>query len=1110
MAQSTGQGRNDVIGAALVTPAVIQAKIAELELAANLSEGTRTQLTELYRQSLGNLEEIRVNTARATQFAADIHSTARQAEAIRQSLAAPEDDPLADLAMDVNTPLSDIEQRLGTELINQAATRARQADFERRLTYHHQRPTLISQRLSELQAQQEAVVEMLLDPPATDQSPILTQAQRWALETRGVALSTEIRMLEQELLGQPMRVALLEANRDREIATLEAITARVRFLNELVNRKRQLEAEEIRREAADLDPLLVDMAEDNADLAEELNTMATRLDDLERARLQAEALTTRIRADYHDAQTILEASGLVQGLGQVLLEHRETLPDLKVHARRQRSRQEQIAGAMVRRLRHREEIRRIADAEASVARLDAGIDTDLTAPLRERLGKLVARRQDLLARTLEADEHYLAALRELDAAGARMLEAAVAYDDFLDQHLFWLRSAKATGLADLYRLPGELRELLVSRIPSSLGAIFSPELAYSPWIWLSLLVAGLLLWKRWRLSAAIQDKARRLAKPSTDSFADTFRALCLSLLVVVPVALTLAVLGWELLSSRHGTELSHETGLALLRLAGYGYILAFLRILCMPNGLAMAHFRWSESSVRVLHSEIRRLGWVFLPGMLLLRLLVELNPGATGGTPARLVFLLIYGVFSVSLYRIFHPARGVLARKRARGERSLLMRTYWLWFPLLLGLPSVLIVLALSGYIYSVLVLIGAFMRSLVLLVLLVIAHALALRWVMLVRRRLRYQAALERLAARQSENNTESAGGDEESSLWQIEEPEVDLAALSDETRQLLGMIVILTGAVVLNLIWLPVLPALGILDNVTLWHYSVVTDGENQYLPVTLADLGLALIYLVIIVFLVRRLPALLEIMLLRHLGMSSGDRYAAISLINYAIIAVGMFLVLYTLGTQWAQLQWLVAALGVGIGFGLQEIVANFVSGLIIMFERPVRIGDIITVGDTDGVVTRIRIRATTIRNWDYKELLIPNKEFITGRLLNWSLSDPTTRLVIPVRVAADTDVDRALAIMREAAEAHPHVVEDPAPLLTFESFEDDILTLVLRAYVDAIDYRLSTLTELHKTIHRRLGEAGIVIAVSRRELHLRAAEPLRVRLDDGDGRTQALTG
>ena len=151
----------------------------------------------------------------------------------------------------------------------------------------------------------------------------------------------------------------------------------------------------------------------------------------------------------------------------------------------------------------------------------------------------------------------------------------------------------------------------------------------------------------------------------------------------------------------------------------------------------------------------------------------------------------------------------------------------------------------------------------------------------------------------------------------------------------------------------------------------------------PVTLADAGLAVIIAVITVISTKRFPALLEIGVLQHLKMDPGGRYAATTLSRYVIAAVGTILFFGTIGASWSQIQWLVAALGVGIGFGLQEIVANFISGMIILFERPIRVGDTVTVGDTDGVVTRIQIRATTIRNWDGKELLVPNKEFITAR-------------------------------------------------------------------------------------------------------------------------------
>jgi len=193
-----------------------------------------------------------------------------------------------------------------------------------------------------------------------------------------------------------------------------------------------------------------------------------------------------------------------------------------------------------------------------------------------------------------------------------------------------------------------------------------------------------------------------------------------------------------------------------------------------------------------------------------------------------------------------------------------------------------------------------------------------------------------------------------------------------------------------------------------------------------------------------------------------------------------------------------QWLVAALGVGIGFGLQEIVANFISGLIILFERPVRVGDIVTIGDTTGVVSKIEIRATTIRNWDKQELLVPNKEFITGRLLNWSLTDQLNRIVVTVGVAYGSDTRKAMAILAEAADENQHVIKDPEPIVTFEGFGDNSLTLVLRCYLDNLDYRLTVTTELHQTINDKLEAAGISIAFPQRDIHLRSAEPVDVRL------------
>ncbi len=186
----------------------------------------------------------------------------------------------------------------------------------------------------------------------------------------------------------------------------------------------------------------------------------------------------------------------------------------------------------------------------------------------------------------------------------------------------------------------------------------------------------------------------------------------------------------------------------------------------------------------------------------------------------------------------------------------------------------------------------------------------------------------------------------------------------------------------------------------------------------------------------------------------------------------------------------MQWLAAGLTVGLGFGLQEIFANFISGLIILFERPVRIGDVVTIGDVSGTVSRIHIRATTITDWDRKEYIVPNKEFVTGRLLNWTLTDQTNRVVVDVGVAYGTDTVQARSLLLSAAQDNCDVMNDPPPIATFEGFGDSALNLRLRCYLPNLDNRLSTITDLHEAIDQAFKQAGIEISFPQQDLHVRS--------------------
>jgi len=239
-------------------------------------------------------------------------------------------------------------------------------------------------------------------------------------------------------------------------------------------------------------------------------------------------------------------------------------------------------------------------------------------------------------------------------------------------------------------------------------------------------------------------------------------------------------------------------------------------------------------------------------------------------------------------------------------------------------------------------------------------------------------------------------------------------------------------------------------------------------------------------------RNLPGLLEFTLLQRLSMEAGTRYATTAISRYCIVTVGIVVAFETIGADWSQLQWIVAALGVGVGFGLQEIVANFISGLIILFERPVRVGDTVTIGDLSGTVSRIQIRATSITDWDNKEIIVPNKSLITEKVVNWTLSEPVTRLMFKVGVAYGSDTDQAQQAMMAAVKANPLALAVPAPSVLFLGFGDSSLDFEVRAFVAQPSHRLRVLHELHTAIYNILRERGIEIPFPQRDLHLKLSE------------------
>ena len=331
------------------------------------------------------------------------------------------------------------------------------------------------------------------------------------------------------------------------------------------------------------------------------------------------------------------------------------------------------------------------------------------------------------------------------------------------------------------------------------------------------------------------------------------------------------------------------------------------------------------------------------------------------------------------------------------------------------------------------------------------------------------------------------------------LEIPELKLEQINQQSLRLGRLALLVLFSVLVYLVWSDLISAASYLESITLWEYNSGTADNPLMKPLSAGDLLSAIIIVLLTIALARNLPGLLEILVLSRMDLRQGSSYAITTLLSYLIVSVGIVGFLASLGVSWNKLQWLIAALGVGLGFGLQEIFANFVSGLIILFERPVRIGDVVTIGNLSGTVNRIRIRATTITDFDRKEIIVPNKTFVTEHLINWSLSDTVTRVTVKVAVANGSDVTLVRELLLKIARDNPRVLDDPEPLVFFLEFNDHRLEHELRMHVRKLDDRNPAIDETNREIDRLFAEHNIEIAARQVDVNLVSKAGLEKLID-----------
>ncbi len=1085
MAQQPG----DTPGPSLPTIDEVQQRLDGLSSNKEIDESKKAELTRLYTETLGHLRDIEQRAQQTREFEAARAGAPEKLSSLKEKLSTPPE-PLPSIPP--NAVLADMEALLTTAqaTLEAASREADQLTTEASARSERRRgiPQLLVQiRQSLTTAQQESGAA-----PREGAGPETTAANRTKLAAQAEALSRQVVTLETEIQSYEARGDLLAARtelatrqRTRAQKVVEAYQAAVNRLREAASKKAEEEARRTLRDVKEV-PLLASLAERNKSLAEQRSLVSEQLAGLAEEVRKAEERYSDVDTTFKDAQKRVAVAGLTGPLGILLRKIRDDLIPLRLLRREISDIEEKLADAELAKIERESERSRLTlenwkeDMDDSAA--VAGWSKE---EIETKALELIEAQRTLLRGLVEDHDRTFDSLLKLDSSRRLLLVLTEEYLDFIDERILWIRSSSAVWREDPKQVVTGLSVILDPENWWDCIRMLGDDLNQRPELiaLLVILVISLGIFNRWcaKKTRALGDGASR---GSCTSMLPTVYATLLTASLASWKPLILWLVGWRLAASTDAPELVRGIATGLRTGAVYLVAIEVLRNVTRPKGLGESHFRWRPESLRIFRRHLR---WISIPGLVVVLFVAGFR--GTGQSTVedaigRVGFLIGMFMLLILVRSVLNPSKGILAPDSSRADKEgWLVRTRVVWYILGVGGIVGLFLMAAFGFYFTSVRLFDRVAASGWLLLLSVLFYGYVLRALLLARRRLLLKQVKERMAARETSTETQEVQPPEDS---------IDVTSVDQQSRQLIKSLIGVGLIVGAWLIWAEVFPALGFLDQVELWSTSSTVDGVVTEAPITLASLIAASLAVILTTLAAKNIPGVLEISLLQRLPLNHGERYAIKTLAQYAIVLVGIVLSFAQIGIGWSNIQWLAAALTVGLGFGLQEIFANFFSGLILLFERPIRVGDIVTVGTMDGRVTRIRMRATTITDYDNRELIVPNKTFVTGSLVNWTLTDPITRVVIPVGAAYGSDVPLTRDTLVRVAKSHPLVLEDPAPSAIFRSFGESTLDFQLRIHIATRDVWAQVIHELNDAIHSEFGKLGIVIAFPQRDLHVRSAD------------------
>jgi potassium efflux system protein len=1017
-------------------------KLAETD-AANIKQMLENTLALLAEKNDAEtrLTQLKQKLAEAPKLTADNQREltklkANQPESFRQRYGALTIPQLEQKLTDLSTQLSDWQKALAeaNSDILTAQTRPERAQ-------------------AEISSGQTRVQEIgnLLKVGKEANKPLIPE-RRDQLNAEQAALTAKIALRRAELAGNNLLQDLGNGQRDLLVERIARAEQNSNDLQTLISEKRRAQSEktlvELSKEAqnAGSDSVVALESAQNLKLSDYLLRATDRLNDLTKENLLTkQQLDSVNQAD----QSLEEQINVLKGsllLSKILYQQKQSLPHLSMN----KDLADEIADIRLYQFNLDQSRDQYSSPQAYVDSLLAQQPAEQVTPeLRRTLLDLANTRSELLERLSRELNALLNESITLQLNQKQLQATAKALRATLEEQMFWIPSNKPLDLSWVRVAPRYL-ESQMSDLPWGAGLKQLIEaLGERPWFFLPLaLVSGLLIWQRSTIYRKLGELHDDIGHYKRDSQLHTPLALLLNILLALPVSLLLALGGLALRADARGQNAA--LGLALLEMAQAWLVFYTLYRILAPGGVAELHFRWPRAQVDFLSKKVRNLGLVVM-ALVAVVSVAEQQPAALAEDVIGIVIVLT--CFCLMTWLLGKLLLGEQLREHASPFRLVVGAAFTL-------LPFALIIAVGFGYYYTSLKLTDRLINTLYLLIVWLIIEATFVRGLAVAARRLAYARALAKRQAQAKEN----VDGDE----VPVESPTLDIDQVNQQSLRLIRLALLAGFIGCLYWVWADLISVFAYLDNVTLYQYASGTGATATQVPISLMDVLGALLIIGVTIALANNLPGLLEVLVLSRLSLAQGSAYATTTLLSYAIAGIGIVSTLSTLGVSWDKLQWLVAALSVGIGFGMQAIFANFISGIILLFERPVRIGDLVTIGTVTGTVNRIRIRATHITDGDRKAVIVPNQTILTSQLINWTLTDTITRIVLTFNVQRGTDLELVRKLMMQATQENSRVLRDPAPTVQLTSYGASTLDHELKIYVRELGDRGPATDELNRRI------------------------------------------